>query len=312
MKETKILKNSEVTQPDSQTEQNKDCHVCQKHSARVWESISTPKHNCPNRKIKSQAEILDNFTENSIEALYRALADKDKIISELENKLNQPLTNQELLFNLLKKLESEELMFCFEDEDNKLYLEDQTSEGGESRIYLFNLNIEDDKISVFYEKGEYWKEVNDKFREEFLKEQKKPVILLDEFEKNNSKLVKISGILTSQIRSKPSSDTPFMAFVRLDTDASNYIIGFKHHSLEECANSKCKDCEIPVIFRVKPKTKFCSSGVHKEDIECSSWKPKLKKGDSVILEGKFSPSENSKRPSFTCYSYQILKDHERN
>jgi len=143
MKETKIQKNSEVAQPDSQTEQNKDCHVCQKHSARVWESILTPKHNCPNRKIKSQAETLDNFTENSIETLNQALADKDKTISqlkekitdleaqnndldyllnsgrnkfehernkrlkELETKLNQPLTNQEsklLIIKLLKEL----------------------------------------------------------------------------------------------------------------------------------------------------------------------------------------------------------------
>jgi hypothetical protein len=39
-------------------------------------------------------------------------------------------------------------------------------------------------------------------------------------------------------------------------------------------------------------------------------KPQLKKGDKVILEGKFSSSEKSSRPSFTCYKYQILKDHE--
>jgi len=57
---------------------------------------------------------------------------------------------------------------------------------------------------------------------------------------------KITGILTSQIRSKPSSDTPFMAFSR--SDSSN------KHSLAECERTKCKDCEIPVIFRIKKVT----------------------------------------------------------
>jgi hypothetical protein len=74
-------------------------------------------------------------------------------LKELENKLNQPLTNQELLFNLLKKLESEELTFCFEDEDNKLYLEDKRTEGNESKIYLFSVKIEDNNIAVFYDDG---------------------------------------------------------------------------------------------------------------------------------------------------------------
>jgi hypothetical protein len=88
---------------------------------------------------------------------------------------------------------------------------------------------------------------------------------------------KISGILTSQIRSKPSSEIPykelgkvpgktklvfFMAFLR--PDYANF-----QHSLAECEKIKCQRCEIPVIFRVKPKTEFCSSGFHKEDIDCS-------------------------------------------
>ena len=58
-------------------------------------------------------------------------------------------------------------------------------------------------------------------------------------------LTKISGILTSQIRSKPSSNTPFMAFLR-PTDSQK-------HSLAECEKIKCQSCEIPVIFRVKSK-----------------------------------------------------------
>jgi hypothetical protein len=64
-------------------------------------------------------------------------------------------------------------------------------------------------------------------------------------DKDNYKLVKISGVLTSQIRSKPSSDSPFMAFLR-PTDSQK-------HSLAECEKIKCQSCEIPVIFRVKSK-----------------------------------------------------------
>jgi uncharacterized coiled-coil protein SlyX len=117
MKETKIFKNSEVAQPDSQTEQ-----------------------------------IIDNLTEKSIETLNQALADKDKIISQLESKLKATETEPS---------------------------------------------------------------------------------------------TKIQGILTSQIRSKPSSDTPAMAFLR-PTDSQK-------HSLAECEKTKCQECEIPVIFRVKSK-----------------------------------------------------------
>lgn len=236
--------------------------------------------------------------------------ERNKKLKELETKLKQPsLTNQELLFNLLKKLESEKLMFCFEDEDNKLFLEDQTSEGGESRIYLFNLDIKDDKISVFYEKGEYWKEVNDKFREKFLKEQKKPIILLDEFEKNNSKLTKIQGILTSNLRTRKSSDTPYMAFFRNDS--------VNKHSLEKCERTKCQDCEVPVVFRIAntdhdnhlPDNFTCV--IKHREFGDSHWiKPNLSKGDKVLLTGHWAKSDQSKRPSFTCYSYQILKDYE--
>jgi len=49
----------------------------------------------------------------------------------------------------------------------------------------------------------------------------------------------------------------------------------------------------------------------KSIVQLQNWKDyqDLKKGNSVILEGKFSPSENSKRPSFTCYSFEII-NHE--
>jgi hypothetical protein len=35
-------------------------------------------------------------------------------------------------------------------------------------------------------------------------------------------------------------------------------------------------------------------------------KPKLTKGQTVILEGQWAES-NGNRPSFTCYSYQVLE-----
>ena len=56
------------------------------------------------------------------------------------------MENKELLFNLVKKLEANELGFYFEDEDNKLYLE---SKDGKEKIYLFTLNIENNDITVF-------------------------------------------------------------------------------------------------------------------------------------------------------------------
>ena len=55
---------------------------------------------------------------------------------------------------------------------------------------------------------------------------------------------KITGILTSQIRSKPTSDAPYYAFFRPDSANAK-------HSLVECEKQKCQDCEIPVIFRIK-------------------------------------------------------------
>ena len=72
---------------------------------------------------------------------------RNKRLRELEAKLNQPLTNRELLFNLVRKWEIGELKFVFKDEDNKLFLEDKKSK---ERIYLFTLKIEDNDIAIFY------------------------------------------------------------------------------------------------------------------------------------------------------------------
>ena len=126
-----------------------------------------------------------------------------------------------------------------------------------------------------------------------------PIVLLDEFEKK-SKLTKIQGILTSGIRTKKSSNVDYMAFVRESTN--------NKHSLEECIAEKCKDCEIPVVFRIKDRE--CDSSHHILSTGVCYLKPNLKKGDLVSLAGEFSESEKSNRPSFTCYSYQIIKDYE--
>ena len=62
--------------------------------------------------------------------------------------------------------------------------------------------------------------------------------------KESKELTKIRGILTSNLRTRTSADVPYMAFLRLET------ADFKNHSLAECSANKCKDCEIPVVFRI--------------------------------------------------------------
>lgn len=122
---------------------------------------------------------------------------------------------------------------------------------------------------------------------------------------NRTEQTKIQGILTSNLRTRKSSNTPYMAFFRKFRDC-------EIHTLEKCIKSQCKECEIPVVFRLKP----CEY----KDCQCHTYKPNLKKGDRVILEGEFSESKKSHRPSFrndkpkrlsfTCYGYEVLKDYE--
>lgn len=126
--------------------------------------------------------------------------------------------------------------------------------------------------------------------------EKQPIILLDEFEKDKSeKFIELKGKLTSQIWTRKSTDTPYYAFLRRDEN--------QKHSRKTCERTKCRDCEIPVVFRLNSPTK-----------------PILDKNNSVILQGQWASSQQSHRPSFTCYSYKILsheqspwafnKDHE--
>lgn len=109
---------------------------------------------------------------------------------------------------------------------------------------------------------------------------------------------KITGVLTSQIRPKSSANVDSYGYLRTKEDK---------HSLAECERTKCRECEIPVIFKIKAPE---CDGSHHLFSKMFCWlKPSLKKGDSVLLEGEFSPSKKSNRPSFTCYSYQII-NHE--
>ena len=121
----------------------------------------------------------------------------------------------------------------------------------------------------------------------------------------NKQSQKIKGILTSQVRVKPSDDT-YMVFLRP-------ISKDEKHSLSECETTKCQACEIPVIFRWVDKQHRFHEMQPKEPCfnKSEHWqKPKLNKGDKVLLTGEFSHSKKSNRPSFTCYSIQTINDHE--
>lgn len=114
---------------------------------------------------------------------------------------------------------------------------------------------------------------------------------------NRTEQTKIQGILTSNLRTRTSSAIPAMAFFRPE-----YLCKSQKHSWEECQRTKCQECEIPVIFRIKE-----TGIIHKSEDTFLEIKPNLKKGDLVILEGEFSNSKKSNRLSFTCYSYEVLK-----
>lgn len=142
---------------------------------------------------------------------------------------------------------------------------------------------------------------------EDLKKQNSDLDFLLNDKKNKPKqLTKIQGLLTSNLRSRASSNTPYMAFFRASDDCKRIY----RHSLAECEAQKCKHCEIPIIFRHGYSKAFFKTFTESSK-NLANPKPNLKKGDSVILEGEFSESKGSDRPSFTCYSYRVLKDHEQ-
>jgi len=105
---------------------------------------------------------------------------------------------------------------------------------------------------------------------------------LNKQQPNNKDWITISGVATSQIRNKSTTDTPAYIFLRQKNNK---------HSLKECVENKCKSCEIPVIFRIKQDYQFI--------------KPNINKGDNLQLGGYFADTHKP-RPSFTAYSYQNL------
>lgn len=129
--------------------------------------------------------------------------------------------------------------------------------------------------------------------------------LLNDKKNKPQQLTQISGTLTSNLRTRKSTDVPYMAFLRLEWEYETR--NNEQHSLEECETTKCKDCEIPVIFKMQ-KYSFLTESHLKYYGRDPLWiKPHLKKGDKVILEGTWAKSDHSNRPSFTCYNYQVLK-----
>lgn len=85
------------------------------------------------------------------------------------------------------------------------------------------------------------------------------------------KLTTLKGLTTSQIwKREKLSDIPAYCFLKTD-------------ELEQ---------DIPVVFRIK---------------ENNSWiKPKIPKYSYLQVQGNYSNSGKSERPSFTAYSYQLL------
>ena len=79
-------------------------------------------------------------------------------------------------------------------------------------------------------------------------------------------VITLKGITTSRVEqalkgSKTQGEHPYPArvFLRLDcVDCHNtkqlcQVLTPKHRKCEECAKQKCRECEIPVFFRIKEK-----------------------------------------------------------
>ncbi len=284
MKETKILKNNEVlTNLVKETvERWKIIDYSERNNFNCQHPLKEYSSNCGEIGKLAWLVNLDSNKEKWICRQHlpnyqlvkedEVLADKDKTISQLKEKITDLEKQNNDLDYLLNSGRNK-----FEHERNKRLKELET------KLYQLLTN------------------------QEFLKE---PVILFDEYErKDNSKLTKISGILTSQIRSKASSNTPYMAFIRKVREC-------QQHPIEECQRIKCQECEMPVVFRITNETHldhlsgaFTCNFKHRELGETHWQKPNLKKGVKVLLQGSWAKSDHSPRPSFTAYSYQII-DHE--
>lgn len=208
------------------------------------------------------------------------------------------LTNRGLALSASEKILAEHK--CILDTNIKTPIETKQvlAKGLEGKIYQYIKKLEREKTDLKAKIKELSEPIN-KTQElitaiQRLKVKLKELKPKDDFEKPQEKkqLEKIKGILTSNLRTRTSSNTPYMAFFRANDDCEKVY----RHSLAQCEAQKCKECEIPVIFRIKT----CDGSSH------NCYKPNLKKGDRVILEGEFSQSKDSNRPSFTCYNYEII------
>ncbi|MEG7979293.1 MAG: hypothetical protein NY202_05410 [Mollicutes bacterium UO1] len=124
--------------------------------------------------------------------------------------------------------------------------------------------------------------------------------------KVEKQLTILKGITTSRVEQAPKGSKthrqypyPARVFLKLDCiDCHNtkqlcQALNPKHKKCEECAEQKCRECEILVFFRIRD--------------EKGNWiKPKISKYSYLQVEGNYSQPAKSPRKSFTAYSYQLL------
>ena len=253
-------------------------------------------------KIFNNNEVLANLAKETVKEEDRFLADKDKAISELKEKITDLERQNNDLDYLLNSGRNK-----FEHERNKRLKELETKLNQQTKLIIEGKEFE----IIKYPHDEYdeWyiKELTLVLRKENNRWSLLRVLAQNPCSQQEPKELdtspkptKISGILTSQIRSKPSSDVPYMVYLRPESANTK-------HSLKECEAQKCQSCEIPVVFKLREQ----GYSTYVPSLNKHCLKPRLNKGDSVILEGKFASSEYSERPSFTAYSYQII-DHGNN
>lgn len=153
------------------------------------------------------------ITDKRLQTLQEALAEKDAIIKNLKEELKKLQSDYEELEQSNKEIEDK--LTDYEEEDYG-YAND-----------LKDLEIENEEL---------------KEKIKVLEKEKKP-----------KELTKIQGILTSNLRSKLSSQVEYMAFFRLEPE-------YEKHSSKECAKAKCQHCEIPLVFKIKSSEiihKYC-------------------------------------------------------
>ncbi|RHZ35637.1 hypothetical protein [endosymbiont GvMRE of Glomus versiforme] len=118
------------------------------------------------------------------------------------------------------------------------------------------------------------------------------------------KLITLKGYTTSQIRIRETSDTPAYCFFKITAPLDENT---KHSHHKECAEQQCRECEIPVIFRIKERQSLVGD-------QNNQTIPPIKKGSYLAVTGHFANKQEQKqcpkdclmRKSFTAYSYRFL------